>query len=229
MRTAAGRRKLISLHFSRPARHSASRAFQSCAPEYAYGACTTRPRPAWTGVGPAALAAKARRSLAPISGRPLPRGSCLARRRARLLRPARRRTRASPHLLTWDNIVAWPPPGDLEAPETLWHRDRDDRVPNEGEEVDSASDRAFAAAGETREGASEEEEEEEERFELNDAWLERFARTEIERRARAKERRKEARREERVVVPAAAAAAARVEKQLAERRERESATSAALQ
>ena len=85
------------------------------------------------------------------------------------------------------------------------------------------------AAGETREGASEEEEEEEERFELNDAWLERFARTEIERRARAKERRKEARREERVVVPAAAAAAARVEKQLAERRERESATSAALQ
>ena len=151
---------------------------------------------------------KARRSLAPISGRPLPRGSCLARRRARLLRPARRRTRASPHLLTWDNIVAWPPPGDLEAPETLWHRDRDDRVPNEGEEVDSASDRAFAAAGETREGASsEEEEEEEERFELNDAWLERRARTEIERRARAKERRKEARREERVVVPAAAAAA----------------------
>ena len=137
--------------------------------------------------------------------------------------------RVPPHLLTWDNIVAWPPPGDLEAPETLWHRDRDDRVPNEGEEVDSASDRAFAAAGETREGASEEEEEEEERFELNDAWLERFARTEIERRARAKERRKEARREERVVVPAAAAAAARVEKQLAERRERESATSAVLQ
>ena len=58
--------------------------------------------------------------------------------------------RVPPHLLTWDNIVAWPPPGDLEAPETLWHRDRDDRVPNEGEEVDSASDRAFAAAGETR-------------------------------------------------------------------------------
>ena len=142
--------------------------------------------------------------------------------------PAAGRARP-PTLLTWDNIVAWPPPGDLEAPETLWHRDRDDRVPNEGEEVDSASDRAFAAAGETREGASEEEEEEEERFELNDAWLERFARTEIERRARAKERRKEARREERVVVPAAAAAAARVEKQLAERRERESATSAVLQ
>ena len=138
-------------------------------------------------------------------------------------------TRVPPHLLTWDTIVSWPPPGGFEAPETLWHRDRDDRVPNEGEEVYSASDRAFAAAGETREGASEEEEEEEERFELNDAWLERFARTEIERRARAKERRKEARREERVVVPAAAAAAARVEKQLAERRERESATSAVLQ
>ena len=134
--------------------------------------------------------------------------------------------RVPPHLLTWDNIVAWPAPGDLEAPETLWPRDRDDRVPSEGETRDSASDGVFAT---TRREEEEEEEDEEERVELNDAWLERFARTEIERRARAKERRKEARREERVVVPAAAAAAARVEKQLAERRERESATSAALQ
>ena len=73
----------------------------------------------------------------------------------------------------------------------------------------------------SRRDGDNEEDEEEQRFELNEAWLERFARTEIERRARAKERRKEARREERVVVPAAAAAAARVEKELAERRERE--------
>jgi hypothetical protein len=131
--------------------------------------------------------------------------------------------RVPPHLLTWDTIVSWPPPGEAEAPETLWHRDRDDRVPNEGEACDSASDVVFATS---RRDGDDEEDEEEERFELNEAWLERFARTEIERRARAKERRKEARREERVVVPAAAAAAARVEKELAERREREKGSAA---
>ena len=137
-------------------------------------------------------------------------------------------TRVPPHLLTWETIVSWPPPGASGAPETLWHRDHDDRVPNEGEMRDSGCDGVeFATARRrTRRGGEEEEEEEEERFELNEAWLERFARTEMERRARAKERRKEARREERVVVPAAVAAAARVEKELAERRERERARGA---
>ena len=59
------------------------------------------------------------------------------------------------------------------------------------------------------------------RFELDEAWLERFAKTEVTRRERERERRREARRRERPKVPAAAAAEAKVAAILAARRAEE--------
>ena len=130
-------------------------------------------------------------------------------------------TRVPPHLLTWGNLVHWPPVG-CPDPDALWHRDRDDRVPNEGEdERHEDDDVVFDDSGGYYQDTSWEEDETDdtsERFELNDLWLEKFAKTEIERKLRNRERRADARAEARIVTPAAAAAAAKVDALVAARR-----------
>lgn len=140
-------------------------------------------------------------------------------------------TRVPPHLLSWENIVQWPPPGSSrKESETLWHRDKDDRVPNEGEDEQEEHvfyseyyDDGYYEDDRYEEDVHEDSDAHEpsDRFELNHLWLERFAKSEIERKQRDKERRKEQRREERIVVPAAVEAAARVDAAIATRREAE--------
>jgi len=129
-----------------------------------------------------------------------------------------------PHLLTWDNLVPWPfPSARDDRPATtslddaggllLWHRDRDG-LPGDGDDDeprDGDGDWDGDDSGMT-EGY---------RFELDEAWLERFAKTEVTRRERERERRREARRRERPKVPAAAAAEAKVAAILAARRAEE--------
>ena len=123
-----------------------------------------------------------------------------------------------PGLLTWDNVVPWPPsreearatadasvPGGL----VLWHRDRDS-LPGDEEEEDDEDDEAF--------DEDEDEDETAAAFELDAAWIERFAKTEVARRARDAERRRSARRATRPKTRAALVAEAKVTETLAKRR-----------
>ena len=134
-----------------------------------------------------------------------------------------------PHLLTWDTLVPWPfPSARDDRPATtslddaggllLWHRDRDG-LPGDGGDGDDDDDEPRDGDGDwdgDNSGVTEGY-----RFELDEAWLERFAKTEVTRRERERERRREARRRERPKVPAAAAAEAKVAAILAARRAEE--------
>ncbi len=134
-----------------------------------------------------------------------------------------------PGLLTWDNVVPWPPPRSARAPReearatadasvpgglVLWHRDRDG-LPGDEEEDDEDDARG---GREEEEAHDEDEDETAAAFELNAAWIERFAKTEIARRARDAERRRSAKRATRPKTRAALVAEAKVTETLAKRR-----------
>ncbi len=137
-----------------------------------------------------------------------------------------------PHLLTWETLVPWPPrarpprasadadgsPDDAPG----WDpraRGRDGDSSGAGGEILLWRRGAASSSDSESEGG-----EQQQLFVLDEAWLERFARTEAKRSARAEARRREAKaaaRDARPKTAAAARAEAEVERLLAARRDAE--------
>jgi hypothetical protein len=95
-----------------------------------------------------------------------------------------------------------------------FRNEKESGAKEEGEEEEEGCAEEAGAEEEEQEGGGEEGD----HFMLSEEWMERFARTEVVRQLRDKERRREARRQERPMVPAAVAAEQRVAAVLAARR-----------